>query len=156
MVGNYVCIHFAFSYLEHQESLSLEPTKETKIRYLSQQRDNISPLMIHISFTFLSLSCLRVTPGRDRGAGVPGPGLSPLWRQKQSRIRHNKTSPEPEPGDINNIIFLLARARITMIEVSVPTLCRGKDRSLVKCPGVQPDRYSIFVLGIYFQNTVDS
>ena len=38
------------------------------------------------------------------------------------------------------------------MEVSVPTLCRGKDRSLVKCPGVQPDRYSIFVLDIYFLN----
>ena len=117
-------------------------------------------LMIHNIFAFLSLSCLRVTPAPWPGGwlGTPcvsGPGCLRLrlWRQTQSRIRHNKTSPKPEPGDINNIIFLLARARITMMEVSVPTLCRGKDRSLVKCPGVQPDRYSIFVLDIYFLNT---
>ena len=114
---------------------SIKPTKETyKIRYLSQQRDNICLLMIHISFAFLSLSYPRVTPGRVAGPVYLGSDCLRLWRQKQSRIRHNKISSEPEPGDINNIIFLLARARMTMIEVSVPTLCRGKDRSLVKCP----------------------
>ena len=118
----YIVYFPALSYLGH------------KIRYLSQQRDNICLLMIHISFAFLSLSYLRVTPGWVAGPVYPGSDCLRLWRQKQSRIRHNKISSEPEPGDINNIIFLLARARMTMIEVSVPTLCRGKDRSLVKCP----------------------
>ena len=124
MVGNYVCIYFAFSYLEHQESLSLEPTKETKIRYLSQQRDNISPLMIHISFTFLSLSYLRVTPGRDRGAGVSGPGLSPTLA--------TETVPHPSQQDIT-------RARASRHQQHYLFTCQGPDHNdRGKCANIVP------------------
>ena len=116
--------------------------------------------MIHNIAAFLSLSPPRVSPprpgSRARCSVYPGWGWLRLRRQKQSRIRHNRTSPEPEPEDINNIIFLVAGPRITMIEVSVPTLCRGKDWSLVKCPRVQPDiQYFCWIFIFSIQSSTD-
>ena len=127
----------------------LSQQRRHKIRYFSQQRDNISLLMIHISFAFLSLSYLRVTPGRGRGAGVSRPVLSLTLA--------TETVPHPSQQDI-------IRARARRHQQHYLFTCQGPDdndrgkcanivpgQRPVTCqvsPGVQPDRYSIFIFKI--------
>ena len=105
--------------------------------------------MIHISFAFLSLSYLRVTPGRGRGAGVSEPGVSPTLA--------TETVPHPSQQDI-------IRARARRHQQHYLFTCQGPDdndrgkcanivpgQRPVTCqvsPGVQPDRYSIFIFKI--------